>query len=180
MLPMPSGNVAYNADPDLPTFDFTNLTWGNDPYGYNHGTNVARLAVVILSYEFPELNKDFERKALWTAATFHDLVRQDEDDSNHAQASARACEDYLRSTEFWSDERFKERVLKLIAAHEDDSMDHDPLMRCLKDADALDACRMHPGMRIGLEYFKKRTANLFTEWAKRKDNQKRYMEYRGW
>lgn len=180
MLPMPNGQMSYDADPDLPTFDFTTLEWGNDPYGYNHGTNVARLAVVILGYAFPESNKDFEKRALWAAATFHDLRRLNEDDANHAQASAVACEEYLKTTEFWSDEKFKDRVLKLIAHHEDNSMDNDPLMMCLKDADALDACRMHPNMRIGLDYFKARTANLFTEWAKNKDNQKRYMEYRGW
>lgn len=180
MLPVPNGMTSHDAEPDLPTFDFSNLEWENDPYGYNHGTNVARLAVVILGYEFSDLNKDFERKVLWTAATFHDLARKEEDDPEHAQRSAAKCEEYLRSTEFWSDERFKDRVLKLIAAHDGDSMDHDPLMKCLKDADALDACRVFPGMRIGLEYFKKRTASLFTGWAKDKNNQRRYMEYRGW
>jgi len=172
--------MSHDAEPDLPAFDFGNITWGEDPYGYDHASNVARLAVVILSHAFPEQNKDFERGVLWTAATFHDLDRKARDDDQHAARSAAATEEFLRTTDYWANERFRTYVCRLIANHENDSMDDDPLMKSLKDADALDACRIDPNMRSGLMYFRERTKGLFTEWAKVKANQKRYMEYRGW
>lgn len=175
-----TGLGTHQAEPDLPAYDFSNIEWGAKPWGYDHGSNVAKLSLVILSFEFSDLNKNFERGVLWTASLFHDLDRKEEEDDGHALRSAEAAEKFLRTTSYWGDERFRDYVTRLIANHENDNFDNDPLMRSLKDADALDACRVHPGMNIGLMYFKKRKEGLFTEWAKKGDVQKRYMQYRGW
>lgn len=174
MFPLPG------AEPDLPTFSLDRFDFSPDPFGWDHGSNTAKLAVVILAHDFPDEDTLAERRALYTAATFHDCGRIAFTDADHGLRSANLCEQFLKEDMiFLGEVTMRERACALIAHHHDED-NKDPLMICLRDADALDACRVAPNTRIGIEYLKKRWATLKTDFCLNEDRQHTYGEFRGW
>lgn len=158
-------------------------------YDEKHGINTARLSWVILSYTFPKLNQPKEQAILWTAALFHDLARREDfraGDLVHAKRGAELLECILRNPTHGVelDAELREAACRLVANHNLDAeqLPTDPLAQCLWDADAYESCRIRPGSHDGLMYLKKRTHKdrLCTDWAKDRNNLKRYMNWRGW
>lgn len=181
----PTAETSHSFGPNdkLPMFDLKSIDFpAVENYGYDHGKNTARLALVILSHAFPELNNQREQSVLWTAALFHDVGRSTPfgvEDANHAAQSAAILDKFIRGQDaYCHDVELRERACRLVARHHE--VPDEPLAKVLADADAYEACRVLPGTSEGLRYLKARTATLHTEWAKSKSNLKTYMGHRGW
>lgn len=164
-------------DDDIPQYDLREVPWPADPYGYDHATNTARLALVVLAREFPDADTKENRAVLWTAALFHDVARGAENDPEHALRSSEWLARFLSGTSYHY-VSLRDAACELVGRHHQPPTD--PLSVALHDADALEGCRVRPGTPEGHRYMKERLARLVTPWAKDKGNLKRYMAFRGW
>lgn len=180
--PPSAGATHFGPDEALAHFHLDTVEWPSvEHYGYDHAQNVARLALVILANEYPELNVSREQRVLWCAALFHDTGRTapfGAEDPSHAQRSAALAEAYLRGDPLHGgDPDLRERVGRLIARHHE--APEEPLAKVLADADAIDSCRVLPNTAAGLAYFRERTKTLHTQWPTR-ERLRKYMVHRGW
>jgi len=188
---IPYGNQQFDIDPAFPQIHLNFVPWPDNLEGYDvkHGLNTAKLALVILSHDFPAENTEQNMRALWCGALLHDLGRQKDFrvvDDGCAQRSALLAEQTLKNpqhgVEF--DANLREVTCRLIADHDLANADLpiEPLAQALWDADAYEACRFRPGTHDGLKALKQFTApdRLCTSWAKDRNNLKRYMNWRGW
>lgn len=164
-------------DDDIPQYDLREVPWAPDPYGYDHGTNTARLSLVVLAREFPAENTAQNRAILWTAALFHDVARRAENDPEHALRSAEWLSAFLGGSAYHY-VSLREAACELVGRHHQSPSG--PLAVVLHDADALEGVRVSPGTPEGLRYMKARVGTVITPWAKNKDHLKRYMAFRGW
>ena len=175
---------------DLGTFEGKKIEWPElEGYDEKHGLNTAKLALVILSYTWPELNNDENQAILWCAALLHDLGRQEDfrsPDTVSADRSAKLADAILRNPVHGVELNgaLREGVCKLIANLDpaSDTLPQDALSQALWDAEAYEYSRLRPNSYDGLALVKKHTApeRLCTTWAKSRDNLKRYMSWRGW
>lgn len=166
----------------LSEYDMRDLDFPLVPlYGHDHAFQTSMLAANIAeSLSLPPKDVLIAR----TAAYFHDYRRAEEwfrEDPNHALRSAEEAERVLRRR--GEDASVVEEVCRLIARHRvGNGFDPqgDPRAKALHDADALEAARFEPGTPRGARLFKERTANLFTEYAKRRDVREVWLSFRGW
>jgi hypothetical protein len=170
--------------------DGQKIVWPDlEGYDEKHGMNTAKLALVILSYTWPELNNDRNQAILWCAALLHDIGRQEDfrtPDTTAASRSAELANRILRNPVHGVelDGELREGACKLIANLDVESgeMPKDALAQALWDAEAYEYSRLRPNTYDGLKLVKKYTAPelLCTAWAKDRNNLKRYMDWRGW
>jgi len=154
-------------------------------YGIEHGQNTAKLAVAFLSYSGPAIDTVDDRRALWTAALFHDIGRNEYlgvPDPDHGMRGALLVEKILRAhPKYWSDERLRERACRLVAHHSTrPSPEGDPVAIALWNADCYEACRYRVGTTDGLMYWKQRRELLIGDRAKETAALRKYMQWRGW
>jgi hypothetical protein len=206
MLPKYTQRLEMNMDDDFPQFDYralgvprigdTGVAQGlgddkpiefpaGDVYGINHGEQTAKLAIAILAREFPDANNYANRSALWTAALFHDVGRQEYfgvSDPYHGERGARLVERIVRHSKYWADETMRERAARLVAHHSKppSGPGDDPLAICLWDADCYEAARYRPGTSDGLAAFKAARGRVVSGWARNAENAKVWMRHRGW
>lgn len=184
-------------DENFPIFDITDLGAFDDDgrmtpiafpdflehYGFKHGDQTAKLALVILSHH-PQHNTLANQRAVWTAAIFHDIGRsRPGPDPTHPERGERILEHILRNRpDLWADEHLRHEACRLVRFHSQRPESHDVVAQALWDADCYEASRFSPGTPEGLRILKERTAltNLCSEWSKNRDHLRRYMEHRGW
>lgn len=159
-----------------------NITWGEDPFGYDHARQTSRLAVHIAE-GLGVTGRDLQ--IVKAAGLFHDIVRQgpwQQPDPGHAMRCAVAAEEFMcKDPEWWSQKDLHQDICKIIAQHNlEGEMPTDPRAQALWDADSYEAARFAPNTREGLEILKKRLDNLCTQWAKLAEHQRRWRDNRGW
>lgn len=181
----PTAETSYDVPGSkLPLFDFRNVTFpAIEHYGFDHGSHTARLALHILSAEYPELDNELHQNALWAAGHLHDAGRDapfGAGDPGHEVRGAALLDEFLRGHDgYCHDVELRDLACRLVARHHDREPEG-PLDRVFADADAYDAARVLPGTSEGLRYLKERTSTLHTHWAQDRANLKRYMASRGW
>lgn len=159
-----------------------NITWGEEPFGYEHARQTSKLAVHIAE-GLGLTGRDLQ--IVKAAGLFHDIVRQgpwQQPDPGHAMRCAVAAEEFMRKDpEWWAQKDLHQEICKLIAQHDlEGKTPTDPRAQALWDADSYEAARFSPNTKEGLEILKKRLESLCTQWAKLPDHQRRWRDSRGW
>ncbi len=172
----------------LPGVDLRDIPFSSVPFfGYDHSQETSQLSHYIgdwLGLDTPAL------QAVKTAALLHDIGRTLPWDSRglpepgHHVHSANLAVTFLKSqNETWAKQGLIEEVGWLIANHAltlEGELPRDKRLQALWDADSFEAARLGVGTSAGMKLFRTRMARLCTDWAKEKQNQKKWLTHRGW
>jgi len=171
--------------PDVPFLDVSTIEWPTvQYYGHEHHSKTAMLASHLGRFsglEFDEVN------ALWCAGSFHDLYRTKPfgiEETHHHEFAADFVRDYLKGTDYWSNDAMIERCCWLIAnqARKEHEYANNKIMMCLADAEKYEVCRINPGSPEGARLIKEHCHpdNLQTGFCKERKNLRLWMHFRGW